>query len=189
MTLLILGLILWVGAHFFKRLAPNMRANMTQSMGRKSNGIFALIIVVSLVLMVVGYRACENIYVYTPPVWGIHANNVMMVVAIVLFGMSATTGRLRGRMRHPMLTGVRVWALAHLLVNGDLASLVLFGTLTVWAMVQTALINHGEGTWDRPEPGAPKGDVRLVIISAVMFAIMVAVHYALGYPTFMGGAV
>lgn len=123
MTLLIAGLILWTATHYFKRLMPARRA----AMGDKGKGPIALLIVASLLMMIFGYRWAEFIPVWSPPAFFTHINNLLMLIAFFVFGMSATTGRLRGKMRHPMLLSVKIWAVAHLLVNGDLASIILFG--------------------------------------------------------------
>ena len=177
MLLMILGILLWSGGHFFKRLAPAARAGL----GDKGKGLAALGILAGLVLMVIGYRNAEFIPVWYPPAFLTHVNNLLMLLAVVLVGMSATTGRLRGWMRHPMLTGVKVWAVAHLLVNGDLASIVLFGSMLAWAVASVILINKSE-TWERPEPGDAKGDVKLAIISLAVYGIMIGVHTWLGVP-------
>ena len=125
MLLLILGILLWVVPHLFKRLAPDMRAGM----GDKGKGPVALAIVLGIVLMVIGYRGAEFVPVYTPlPGMG-HLNNTLMLVSVFLFGVGGTKGTLYTRMRHPMLWGTVIWAVAHLLVNGDSASVVLFGDM------------------------------------------------------------
>lgn len=173
--LLILGLLLWSGVHFFKRLRPDTRA----AMGDKGKGPIAIGILAGLILMIVGYRMAPFIPVWTPPAFLTHVNNLLMVFAVVLFGMSSTSGRLRGRMRHPMLAGTRAWAIAHLLVNGDLASIVLFGGIFLWAAASVVLINRSE-TWERPAPGDAKGDIKLVLISAVVYAVISGIHIWLG---------
>ena len=182
MTLLILGLILWIAAHFFKRMLPDLRA----SMGYKGKGLVALVIVASLALMIIGFRGAEIIPVWEPPSWTRHLNNLLMLIAVALMGLGSSKGRLRGLTRHPMLLGVKVWAVAHLLVNGDLASIVLFGTLLAWAVAQMILINRAEPDWTRPEPGALSGDIKLGVITLVLFGVIAGVHSWLGYPVFGG---
>ena len=81
-----------------------------------------------------------------------------------------------------MLTSVKVWALAHLLVNGDLASVILFGGLLAWAVVDVILINRMEPAWVRPAKGPVLNDVIYVVVSAVLFGVIVFVHGWLGYP-------
>ena len=181
MTLLIAGLLLWTLAHYFKRLMPARRA----AMGDKGRGLVAAAIGVSLLLMIFGYRWAEFIPVWSPPSSFTHINNLLMLGAFFLFGMSATTGRLRGKMPHPMLMAVVVWATAHLLVNGDLAAIILFGGMLVWALVSMVLINGAEA-WNRPEPGDAKKDKLLVVITLVSFTVVALIHLALGVSPFGG---
>ncbi len=93
--------------------------------------------------MIVGYRAAPFAAVWTPPAWTVHLNNLLMLVAVAVFGMGMSKGRARAWLRHPMLTAVVIWAVAHLLVNGDLASILMFGGLG-------ALGAGGDGADQRP---------------------------------------
>ena len=181
MSLLVGGLVLWTLAHYFKRLLPEQRA----AMGNAGKGLVALAIVASLLMMIFGYRWAAFVPVWSPPAAFVHLNNLLMVAALFVYGMSATTGRLRGKLRHPQLIAVKIWAVAHLLVNGDLASIVLFGGLLLWAGGSVALINRSEA-WERPAPGEAKKDVLLVVITLVMFAAITAIHAWLGVWPFPG---
>ena len=182
MALLVLGLLIWVGAHIFKRVAPEQRA----AMGDTGKLIVTVALVISIGLMIWGYRGAAFIPVWSPPSFMVHINNLLMLVALFVFGMSATTGRLRGKMRHPQLTAVKIWAVAHLLVNGDLASIILFGGLLAWAVLEVILINRAEPVWDRPQPGEAKKDVLLVVITLVSFVVIAAIHAWLGVWPFPG---
>ena len=182
MTLLSLGTALWYIGHFFKRLLPEAR----ERLGDPGKGIAAVIILAGLVLMVIGYRGASTGFLYAPPFWGQHLNNLLMLVAIILFGMGSSKGRMRAWLRHPMLTGALVWAVAHLLVRGDFASVLLFGGIAVWAVLEMVVINAKEGPWERPEPGPIGGDIRLIVISLVLYAIIAAIHTWLGYYPFPG---
>ncbi len=187
MQIMIVGILLWVAAHFFKRVLPGARAAMERVMGAgPARGAIAGVIALSIVLMVVGFRAEPYAPVYTPlPGMG-HLNNLLMLVALFLSGAGNSKGRARAWLRHPMLWSVVIWSGAHLLVNGDLASIVLFGSLGVWAVVQMLLINRAEGNWQRPEPGPIKGDIKLAVISLVLFAIITGIHMWLGHNPFLG---
>lgn len=182
MALMIGGIVLWYLGHFFKRLAPGPR----ESMGNAGKGVAAALVLAGVVMMVIGYRGAEFINVWFPPVWTVHLNNLLMLFAVILFGMGSSKGRARAWLRHPMLTGTLVFAIAHLLVNGDLASIVLFGALGVWAVLEMLVINAREPAWVRPEPGPASGDVRLVIISLVVFAVITGLHSWLGPWPFPG---
>ncbi len=187
MNLLIAGLVLWAIAHFFKRLAPEMRASMDAKLGAGlSRGIMSLLILVSLALMVVGYRAAPVEFVFDSPGWMKHLNNTLMLVSVALLGMGSSKGRARTWMRHPMLAGVIVWSGAHLLVNGDVASIVLFAGMAIWAVAEMLLINMQEGKWQRPEAGPVSGDIKWLVISAVVFAVITGLHIWIG-PSPFGG--
>lgn len=188
MALLILGLFVWYAAHLVKRLAPDFRGALTDRFGDSSKGIVALLIVVSVVLMVLGYKNTDFSPVYQLPGWTFHLNNLLMLIAVVFIGMGNSKGRARSWFRHPMLIGFLIWVFAHLLVNGDLASIILFGGLGAWAIASILLINAQDGEWVRPEPGPPAGDVKLIVISLVVFVVIAGVHALLGPSPFGGSA-
>jgi uncharacterized membrane protein len=181
MIVLILGLALWWGAHLLKRIAPAQRAALTARLGTGSKGVVAVAIGLGLILMIVGYRSAAFVPVWTPPAWTIHINNLLMLAAVAMLGMGQSKGRARAWLRHPMLIGTTTWAVAHLLVNGDLASLILFGGIGAWALVSMQVINAQDGPWQRPEPGPVSGDIRLAIITVAVFAVIAAIHTWLGY--------
>ncbi|MCG6904463.1 MAG: NnrU family protein [Rhodobacter sp.] len=181
---LFLGLVLWWGAHLFKRLAPARRVAMTDRMGEAARGPIAFTILISVVLIVIGFRGSDFVPVYDPPGWGRPVNNILMLIAVALMGLGSSKSRARRLMRHPMLTGFLIWAVAHLLVNGDRDSIIMFGALGLWALVQMVLINRAEPDWQRFEGGSVAGDIRLAVISLVVFAVIAAVHIWLGYNPF-----
>ncbi|MCA0042650.1 NnrU family protein [Celeribacter litoreus] len=181
MSLLILGLLIWSGSHLFKRLLPEPRAALGD---KKSPALVATGNLIGVVLMVVGYRMSETYDLYALPPFLRHLNNLLMLGAVILFGLGNSKSRLRGKMRHPMLTGVIVWGVAHLLVNSDAASLVLFGGMIVWAFAEMILINRAAPAPERYADGTVKGDLKLVLISVVVFAVIAGIHTWLGYSPF-----
>lgn len=182
MILLILGLALWTAGHVFKRVAPGVR----EGMGNAGKGVAAILIIAGVVAMVFGYKAAEFLPVWQPPAFMVHLNNLLMLGAVFLFGLGSSKSPLRSKMRHPMLTGTVVWAVAHLLVNGDVASLVLFGGIAVWALAEMRIINAAEPVYHRFEGGSLGGTVRLIVISLVVFAVIAAIHNWAGYWPFPG---
>lgn len=184
MNILFFGVVLWWAGHLFKRLAPAARVRL----GTAGRGLAMLVILAGLVLMVVGYRGAEYAHFYTPPAWARHLNNLLMLLAVFTFGIGMAKGRLWTYLRHPMLTGVFLWAAAHLLVRGDLASVILFGGLGLWSLAEIAAINRGEGRWMRPAPGSAKRDLVLAGIAGVMYVLIALVHLRFGYAVFGGAA-
>ncbi|WP_114284379.1 NnrU family protein [Candidatus Halocynthiibacter alkanivorans] len=182
MILLVLGVLLWSAVHSFKRFAPEARARL----GDKGKALVALGVVAGLVLIVTGFRSADFVEVYQPQSWARHLNNLLMLVAVALMGLGKSKSRLRAAIRHPMLSGVIVWGVAHLLVNGDLASLVLFGSMIVWAFVEMRLINASELRGARYKDGSKAGDIRLAAITVAVFAVITSIHTWLGYWPFPG---
>lgn len=186
MILLVAGLVLWVGAHFFQRAAPERRAAMQAEMGDASKGLIAGVLALSILAMIFGYRWAPYIQVWSPPVWTVHVNNLLMIFAIALFGLGSSKSRFRGSLRHPMLLGFALWSVAHLLVNGNLAAIVLWGVFLIWAVAEIVVINAREPGWEPYEGGSLAGDVRLGIITLVLYAVITAIHAWLNVWPFPG---
>lgn len=182
MQILVLGLILWVVSHLSARLAPGLRARMGALPGKLAVTVLSL---AAILLMVIGYRRADVVPVYAPlPGMG-HLTDLLMLVALFLFGLSHSKGRLRPLIRHPMLWGVVVWAVAHLLVNGDAASLVLFGGVGLWAVASMLLINAQE-IWTPPAPGGLRSDAIALAAAVVLYAAIAGIHIWLGHNPFLG---
>ena len=179
MLSLILGVLIWAYSHLMKRVTPGLRAKLGDGPGK---GVATLLSVLALYLIVTGYRAADVIVVWSPPAFLQHINNLLMLIAVILLFMQANRGTLRSYLRHPMLTAVKTWALAHLLVNGDLASIILFGGMLAWAVVDVIFINKMEVRGPRPAKGPVVNDVIYVVVCAVVYAGIVWLHAWLGYP-------
>ncbi|WP_298355877.1 NnrU family protein [uncultured Litoreibacter sp.] len=189
MALLIFGLLIWVAVHLLRRVAPNARDAMTDKMGEVSKGLIAVLIVVSVVLMVIGYRQADFIPVWEPPSFFKGINNLLMLLAFYIYGASARKADkvwIGTKIRHPQLAGFMVWTVAHLLVNGDMASVILFGGLLVWAAVSIPLINKAEGPWTVPPQAPAKSEIILVVIALVLFSVVAGIHTWLGVSPFGG---
>ncbi len=181
MTLLIAGVALWWAAHLFKRVAPGVRGRL----GEPGKGLVALLLVGSVVLMVLGYRSADGAFYWgRDPMW-VGINNILMVIAFYFYAASGAKGAkiwLGTKVRHPQLTGFSIWAVAHLLVNGDTPSFVLFGGLLAWAIVEMIVINAQEGAWT-PPPRAPlRKEIVAVVVTIVVVTVVMGIHYWLGVP-------
>jgi hypothetical protein len=131
-------------------------------MGDPGKGLIALLLVVSVVMMWLGYRAAPYLPVWTPPEVLKHVNNLAMVFAFYLFGVGAAKGTMAARIRHPQLMAVTIWAVAEMVV-----------------------INRAQ-PWDRPTDVSVKGDVKALVIGLVLMTIVLAVHVWLGVWPFGG---
>ena len=178
MVWLVLGVLLWAFSHSMMRVSPGFRARL----GEPGKTLVSILSIIALSLMIWGYRHADFIVLWQPLAAMRHLNNGLMLVAVLLIGMGANRGNLRRLMRHPMLTSVVIWAVAHLLVNGDVASLVLWGGLGLWAVFDMVAISRMEPAWVRPAPGPVLNDVIYVAAGLVLFGGIVWVHGWLGYP-------
>ncbi len=178
--LLVLGVALWWGAHVFKRVAPDARARM----GNGGKGAVALALLASIVLMVIGFRGAPVVTIWSPPAFFVHINNLLILVAIYMMSPAPKKGILLNGMRHPMLMGFSLWAFAHLLVNGTLATIMLFGGLLAWSLKAPGMINRAEPEWSPPAPGSLGKDVMFLVASALLMMLIGWVHYWLNYCPF-----
>ena len=175
--LLCLGLALWMSVHFIPSLAPAWRAQKVEKMGLGPwKGLFSVLIVTSLVLIILGWRGTPPEILYPPPAWGRHAAMTLMVVALLLFFAGRLPTNLKRVLRHPQLTGVTLWALAHLLANGEVRSLVLFIGIGAWALLEMVVINRRVGPWVRPQPVPAVRDVVLASVALVIYGLLLYLH-------------
>lgn len=176
MLLIILGLALWIGAHFMKRLAPDLRARL----GNSGKAVLGIATILGVVLMVIGYRGAAQVDLWYPPAFMVHINNTLMLLAFYLYAASGMKTAITRKIRHPQLTAVKTWAVAHLLVNGDLASVLLFGGLLAWAVAQVILVNRADRNWVRPAPQPALREVMAVVGAVVVMVVVMLVHNSLG---------
>lgn len=180
MIFILLGLALWVGAHFWKRIAPDHRA----AFGEKGKGIVAIASVVAIVLMVIGYRGADGAVFWGRNGMSTGINNLLMLLAVYLFAASGKGTRITRWVRHPQLTAVLVWSVAHLLVNGDTPSFVLFGGLGIWAIAEMIVLNRANGPRGAYHAPAMKSEGIAVAATLVVFIVIAGVHTLLGYSPF-----
>lgn len=188
MIILALGVALWSAVHFLPSVAPGVRDRLIDAIGPKVyRAAFSIDIVIALALMIWGYRSADWIYVYDPPAWGIHANNLLMLVSIYLFGVGGAGVWLATKLRHPMLTGAATWATAHLLANGDQASVVLFGGMGLWAIGMIFMINRRTGAWAPPKARGARAEVVLIVMTLAIYGAIAFTHwFLLGVRPFPG---
>ena len=177
MEILAVGVLLWSLVHFVPSIAQPVKKLCIKLLGE--NGyklVFSVFVIMSLGLMVYGWRHITPIVVYNLPLWVKPISLILMVVAFVLFGAANYQTRIKSFIRHPQLIGVISWSTAHLLVNGDNRSIVLFGGMGIWAMLEIFVINRRDGAWIKQTAAGWPQEFKGLAISLIVFIIAVLVH-------------
>ena len=187
MNKLALGILLWSFTHLIPAVFAGLRKTLVSRLGENGyKGVFTLLMIVSIYLVISGWKATVPESVYMPPVWGRHVTALLMVFGFVLFLAPYPPNNIKRILRHPQLTGVAVWGIGHLLANGEGRSIVLFGGMAVWAIVEMILINRRDGTWTRPAPAPRKNDIALVGAGLVVYVVIAAAHqWLFGFSPFL----
>jgi uncharacterized membrane protein len=180
MTILIAGLVLFLGAHTFTTLREARGAALLRLGEGPYKGLYSLVSAVGLVLIVWGfarYRDAGYIPVWTPPGWLHPVTLILMWLSFVALAAAySPAGRIKGTMRHPMLVGIKAWALAHLLVNGDLGSLVLFGAFLAWAVYDRIAVKKRGDAGAPSSPDLTAGDAIALVVGSAAYAAMFWLH-------------
>lgn len=145
MTTLIVGLILFLGLHSLSIVNEPLRNRLHTSMGEAAfKGLFSLASLIGLVLIIWGYGAArlDPTVIYTPPGWLRHLAMLLLIPVFPLLFATYFPGRIKAKLGHPMLVAVKLWALAHLLANGMLHDLLLFGSFLAWAVADRISLKH-----------------------------------------------
>ncbi|CUR48148.1 NnrU family protein [Alloalcanivorax xenomutans] len=139
MTIMIIGLVLFLGVHSVRIFAEPWRQARIQQLGEPAwKGIYSLVALIGLVLTIWGYgqTRLDPVFVWNPPVALRHLTVLLMIPALILLVAAYVPGNaIKARLGHPMMLAVKVWALAHLLSNGRLGDIVLFAAFLVWAIL------------------------------------------------------
>ena len=189
LAILILGLATFIGAHVFVSLRDE-RAKLIARFGELPyKGLFSLVSIVGLVLIVYGfalYRRTGLVPVWSPPDFLRHVSEALMWPAFVFVAAAYIPGNIKRALKHPMLVGVKLWAFAHLLSNGDLGGIVLFGSILGWAVYDRISLKR------RTDPGAPpipmgdwKNDTVAAVVGTLIYlAVGFVFHPLAGVPVF-----
>ncbi len=181
LLVMILGLMLFFGVHTLTT-QRELRARFIGSMGEGGYKIFySLASVAGLALIAWGfgaYRATGWIDVWNPPKVFRHITVALMLPAVILVVASYLRGRIYTTLKHPMLTGIKLWAAAHLLANGDLGSIILFGSFLAWAVFDRISLKHRPDAGAPPIPvGGPGNDLIAIAVGVVAYlALAFAFH-------------
>jgi uncharacterized membrane protein len=176
MTVLIIGLVVFLGIHSIALAAPSVRSNAIARLGEGPwKGIYSLAAAVGFVLIVYGFHVARQspVVLYSPPVWLRYVTLLLMLPAFTLFIAAYLPGRIKTATKHPLLAAVKFWALAHLLSNGMLADVLLFGGFLAWAVVDRISLKRRV----QAVPAAPAGrfnDLIAVVAGLALYVLFIA---------------
>lgn len=169
MIILILGLIIFLGVHSVRIVADDWRDRQIKRRGEWAwKGAYALMSIIGFALIVWGYglARAEPIPIWSPPVWTRHLAALLTLPAFILLVAAYVPGNaIKAVLGHPMVVGVKVWAFAHLIANGTLADLVLFGAFLAWAVMSFRAARARDRAAGTSRPG---GSMVLAVVAAVV---------------------
>ena len=189
--ILILGLAVFLATHVFVSFRE-ARSSVIERVGMPVyRGLFAIVSLAGLALIIWGYaqyRAHDLVQLWTPPAFMRHITIGLVLFATIFVVAAFFPSHIKTRLKHPMLAGVKTWALAHLLSNGDLGSVLLFGTFLAWGVyARVAAKRRGDiGAAAKPAPDGWTNDIIVVVLGAAVFlALGFWFHpYVIGVPVF-----
>jgi uncharacterized membrane protein len=178
MLVLILGLVIFFAAHLVPA-SPGLRDGLISRFGDGAYKVaFSVVSLAGLVLIVLGYHKLQlmpgkNPVLWDPPAWTRHITFLLMLPAMILLVASLVPSRIRTATKHPMLIAIKTWALAHLITNGDMGSLVLFGAFLAFAVYDRISIKrHPRKATAPATPAGPINDVLVVVAGVALYASM-----------------
>jgi uncharacterized membrane protein len=179
MMLLIVGLILFLGIHLLPT-APEIRDGLRDRLGPNVyRALFSVLSIAGLAIIVLGFHKLQmnpgkNPVLWDPPVWTRHLALLLMLPAMIFLVASVIPSRIRTTLKHPMLVAIKTWALAHLLANGDLAALLLFGSFLAFAVYDRISVKHrgAAGPLGAAQPRSAINDIAVVGIGVALYAAL-----------------
>jgi len=176
MTLMIAGLVLFLGAHSVRIFAEDWRTARIAQMGPNGwKAAYSVVSLVGFVLICYGYGLSRQapVDLWNPPVWTRHLASLLTLPAFILLAASKVPGTyMKQAVKHPMVAGVKAWAIAHLVANGRLADVVLFGAILAWAILDYKAARGRDRAQGLAYPAKGVGrDVAAVVIGAVAWAV------------------
>ena len=191
MVTLLIGIVVFLGVHTLTTLREPRAALIARFGEGPYKGLYSLGALVGFVLIVWGfsiYRSEGWVQIWYPPTWTRHLTITLMWFAFVALAcMNPAPSRIRGWLRHPMLVAIKIWALAHLIANGDLGGMLLFGAFLAWAVYDRIAVKRRGDTGAPPSPAPTAGDMIALAVGTIAFVAMFWLHPLLiGVPIMPG---
>jgi uncharacterized membrane protein len=183
LILLVLGLVLFLGVHSVRIVGDRWRAAQIARIGEGAwKGLYSLAAAVGLGLIIWGYHLAQAqpVVLWVPPAWARYLGALLTVPAFILLAAAyVPRNRIKAAVGHPMVAAVKVWAFAHLLANGTLAAIVLFGAFLVWAVADFASARRRDrAAGTRYPPGAAPRDAVVLVVGLAAWALFAFLLHA-----------
>lgn len=176
MAVLCAGVILWMGVHLMPAMLPSNKKALVTKLGLKRYMLlFTLLIFTSVFLIVNGWQSATPEFLYHIS-FARHLTYLLVFVSIVFLVASKVKSKLGALVRHPQLMSIFFWSAGHLLVNGDSRSVVLFGGMLIWSVLEMLFINRRDGEWQKQPVQGFKGDILVLVVSVVIVAVLMFAH-------------
>jgi uncharacterized membrane protein len=191
LAIMITGLALFFGVHTFSTMRKRRAAVIARVGEKPYMALYSAISLIGIILIAYGfsqYRAAGMIPIWDPPRWLRHVNNLLLWPAFVCIAAAYIPGDIKRVLKHPMLVGIKLWALGHLLANGDLGSIILFGSFLVWAGYDRMTLKRRDDAGARDfGMGGRDCDTLAVVVGTLLYlAIGFWFHpYVIGVPAFV----
>ncbi len=191
LAILVLGLVAFLGAHTFVSMRAARAAVIPRLGELPYKGLMSLLSLIGIILIAYGYgqyRATGWIEIWRPPAWTYYVTQILMWPASIAIVAAYSRGDIWRTLKHPMLVGVKTWAVAHLISNGDLGSILLFGSFLAWAVYDRITLKR------RADPGAPaipvggrRNDVVALVLGTLIYLLLGFVFHPLAIGTMVFG--
>jgi len=173
MTLLIIGIIVFLGIHLLPTF-PQFRERLIGSLGETGyKAAFGVLSIAGFVLLVWGFASAPVIQIWSPPPWTRWVAIILMLPAFIFLVAAYVPGRIKAKVKHPFLVAIKTWALAHLIANGDLASIILFGSFLTYAVYDRIALKGRRPTEliGTAAQGGPRNDLIAVVLGVLSYVI------------------
>lgn len=173
MALLIVGIIVFLGIHTLPTI-PGLREALVGRLGETGYKVlFSLLSIAGFVLLVYGFARAPLIQVWSPPAWTRWVAIVLMLPAFIFLAAAYVPGQIKAKLKHPFLVAIKTWALAHLIANGDLASIVLFGSFLAYAVYDRITLKRRQPTSliGVPGTGGPRNDLIAIVLGVALYVL------------------
>ncbi len=172
MTLLLVGLVVFLGVHSLRIYADSWRTRQVARIGEQRwKSIYSVVSLAGFALLVWGYGVARGtpVVLWTPPLWTRHLASVLTLPAFVLLAAAYVPGnRIKAAVGHPMIAGVKVWAFSHLLANGNLADVVLFGAFLAWAIADFIAARRRDRAAGNAPPAGTAGPTLVTVVAGLV---------------------